>query len=127
MDERLKILEMVKEGKVSPEQAVELLKAVDHSGNDTILENFVDFEDDKGPAWGLRFTGTSKKGTNTSFVVPLGLIKFFNGLFPNSTIINVNSKNLDRDQLMDRIYAGKRGVLHQEQNSDGSGVTIELV
>lgn len=127
MDERLKILEMVRDGKVTPEQAVELLGAMaSGDGDSAIVGNFVDIHDDQGPARRLRITGVSRKGTKTSFDIPLGVIKFFNGLFPNSIQFNVSSNHIDREQLMDRIYSGTKGVVYHEDGKDG-GVSIELI
>lgn len=126
MDERVKILEMVRDGKVTPEQAFELLNAIGDGAGGTIVENFVDELDDQGPPRRLRFTGLSGKGS-ASFDIPIGVIKFFHGLFPNSIKINVNNSQLDREQLMDRIYAGRKGVIYRDENKKGGEVVIELV
>ena len=127
MDERLKILEMVRAGKVTPEQAVELLGALEGGASDgSILASFVDLQD-SSPARGLKLTGISRKGSKTSFVIPLGVLKFFDGLFPNGMKINVNDKSLDKEQLMEIIHTGEKRLIYHEETEKGGGVIIELV
>ncbi len=128
MAERLKILEMVRDGKVSPQQAVELLGAIEGASGHapSIVDNFVEIHSDQASPRRLRIVTTSDKGT-TSFEIPLGIIKFINGLFPNSFKLTVNNKSLSREQLMDRIYSGTPGVIYREERDRGGQVTIELV
>lgn len=126
MSERLKILEMVRDGKVSPEQAAELLHAIEGGDAGTIIESFVKINDGEQTfARRLRISTTSDKGT-TSFDIPLGLIKFFHSLFPRSFKLNVNNKTLDREELMERIYSGKTEVIYREDTAKGNEVVIEL-
>lgn len=134
MEERVKVLEMVRDGKVTPEEGQELLSLLgDEAGaaGYRILENFVDLhDDDQLPARNLKITSLSKKSGEEkkfSFNLPLGVLRFINGLFPNSSfIVGVNSKYLDRVQLMDMIHKGEKGVIYREETDKG-GVTIELV
>lgn len=127
MDERLKILEMVRDGRISPEQAVELINTIEHEDRMPIVESFVDLhDDDQRPARRIRITSLSQKGSKTSFDVPLGVLKFFNGLFPNSLKMNINNKQLDREQLMDRIYSGHKGIIYREEDAKGS-LIVELI
>jgi hypothetical protein len=130
MDERLKILELVREGKVTPEQGTELLAALEHGYGDRVVESFVDLHDDEqGPARQLKFTSVSRKlGKDTKhiFNLPLGMIKFMNSIFPNAPMIQVNSKHLDREQLMEFIHSGEKGVIYREESEQGS-ILIELV
>lgn len=132
MEERVRVLEMVRDGKVTPEEAQELLSLLE-SGQQApsrILESFVDLhDDDQLPARNLKITSLSQKEgkpRKTSFNLPLGMLRFINGLFPGSTIIGVNSKYLDREQLMDMIHKGEKGVIYREETEKG-GVIIELV
>lgn len=126
MDERLKVLEMVQAGKISPEQAVELLNAMEDK--EGVPFGLVDLhEHDQSSARRLRITGLSAKGSKKSFDIPLGVLKFFNGLFPNSLKMNINQKHLDREQLMELIYTGEKGIIYHEEDDRGSGVIIELI
>ncbi|MGI6366050.1 MAG: SHOCT-like domain-containing protein [Bacillota bacterium] len=124
MDERLIILEMVRDGKVSPEQAVELLGAVE-GGKESIVDNFVSIHADRESPRLLRITSTSGKGA-TTFDLPLGVIKFFNSLLPGAFKVHVNKRKLNREELMDLIYSGRRGVIYREE-TEGGEVVIELV
>jgi len=129
MDERLKILQMVREGKVTPEQAVELLNAIqDGNGDSTIVESFVGILDDKGGLpRRLRIASVSSKGSKTVFDIPLGVLKFIYSLFPNSINFNINHNQLDTKQIMDMVYSGDKGIIYREDSVNGSGVVIELV
>lgn len=128
MAERLKILEMVRDGKVSPQQAVELLGAIEGASGHapSIVDNFVEIHSDQASPRRLRIVTTSDKGT-TSFEIPLGLIKFFDGLFPNRFKLNVNNKALNREQVMDRIYSGSSGEIYRDTSEKGGRVVVELV
>lgn len=128
MAERLKVLEMVKDGKVSPQQAVELLNAIQGGSGSgpSIVDTFLEIHNDQAPPRRLRIATTSDKGT-TSYEIPLGIIKFFNGLFPNRFKLNVNNKLLEREHVMDRIYSGIPGEIYRETNEKGGEVVVELV
>ena len=132
MEERVKVLEMVRDGKVTPEEAQELFSLLESREQtpQRILESFVDLhDDDQLPARNLKSTSLSHKDgkpRKTSFNLPLGMLRFINGLFPGSTIIGVSSKFLDREQLMDMIHKGEKGIIYREDTEKG-GVIIELV
>ncbi|HOB35682.1 MAG: hypothetical protein GX090_02300 [Firmicutes bacterium] len=126
MEERLKILEMVRDGKLSPQQAAELLAALEGRGGEAIVENFVAFHDPQSPARRLRIVTSSAKGTCT-FDIPLGVIKFLNGIFPGYFKLKVNDRLLDREELMDAVYSGKKGVVYRERTAKGGEVVIKLI
>jgi hypothetical protein len=124
MEEKLKILELVRDGKVNPEQGLELLDAIEEGGTPKIVENFVGLHADKGPARHLRITSLSSKGNKTSFHIPLGVIRFAYSLFPNSLHFTINNRQLDVEELMERIYKAEKGVIYQD---DSENVVFELV
>lgn len=119
MEERLKILEMVRVGKVTPEQALELLQVIDQTAeSSSVVEKFVDILGaEHKPARRMRFSGGK-----TTFEIPLSMLKFLYSLFPRSFNFTVNQKQLDSRQLMDMVYNGDKGVIYQDNE-----VVIELV
>jgi hypothetical protein len=126
MDEKLKILELVRDGKVNPEQGLELLDALAGSADrpPQIVENFVGIHTYTGPARHLRITSLSSKGNKTTFNIPLGLIRFAYSLFPNSMHFTINNRQLDVEELMERIYTAEKGVVYED---DSENVVFELV
>lgn len=124
MEEKLKILELVRDGKVNPEQGLELLDAIEKGGAPKIVENFVGIHSDTGPARHLRITSLSSKGNKTSFNIPLGVIRFAYSLFPNSMHFTINNRQLDVEEMMERIYRAEKGVIYQD---DSENVVFELV
>ncbi|MDD2282128.1 MAG: hypothetical protein PHT52_03100 [Eubacteriales bacterium] len=126
MDEKLKILELVRDGKVNPEQGLELLDAIGGSAGNPpqIVENFVELHADKGGARHLRITSLSSKGNKTSFNIPLGVIRFAYSLFPNSLHFTINNRHLDVEELIEKIYRAEKGVVYQD---DSENVVFELV
>jgi|SRR5690554_6416817 len=123
MEERLKILNMVRDNKVTPEEAAELLQATESSSS--IVENFVQLRQDSGPARKLKITSRSSKGQVTSFAIPLGILKFFHSWFPSKFNFNINQKQLDTHHLMDMVYQGDKGVIYKEEKDAGT-VVLEL-
>mgnify|MGYP000959697628 CR=1 FL=1 len=85
---------------------------------------FVGLHTDTGPARHLRITSLSSKGNKTSFNIPLGVIRFAYSLFPNSMHFTINNRQLDVEELMERIYTAEKGVVYED---DSENVVFELV
>ena len=84
----MKILELVRDGKQTPEQGLELLDALEGAGSNRIVQEFVDLHSSTKPARNLKITTHSRKGNKMEFLIPLGVVRFAYNLFPNSTRIN---------------------------------------
>lgn len=110
-DERLQILKMVREGKVSPEEAAKLLEAV---------EQPVVKERGQGKPRHLRleYTEGSKR---SSFSVGVGLVNWALRLLPGSFTMDVDGivRKIDRQQILDAIAHGATGkILEAEEGKD---------
>ncbi|HOC06738.1 MAG: SHOCT-like domain-containing protein [Bacillota bacterium] len=124
MEEKMKILELVRDGKVTPEQGLELLDALEGAGSNRIVQEFVDLHSSTKPARNLKITTHSRKGNKMEFLIPLGVVRFAYNLFPNSTRITVNNKQLEVQDVMEKVYKGEKTVIHKD---DSDNVVIELV
>lgn len=124
MDEKIKILELVRDGKVSPEQGLELLDAIGAGGASKIVDNFVGLHSDEGPARHLRISTLSRKGKEFNFTIPLSVVRFTGNLFPNRFRLNINNKQLDTDELMDAVYRQEKGVIYEDESEN---VVVELI
>lgn len=124
MEEKMKILELVRDGKVTPEQGLELLDALEGAGSNRVVHDFVNLHSDGEPARHLKITALSGKGNKVNFNIPLGVIRFAHNLFPNSTHITVNNRQLEIRDLMDKVYSEEKTVIYRD---DSENVVIELV
>ena len=122
MDEKLKILQLVREGKVNPEQGLELLDAIGEGSAPKIVEDFVG-HDTRGEARHLRIPAVSRKG-NITFNIPLGIIRFADRLFPSRFFIKINDSQLAADEVMERIYRREKGIIYKDEEES---VVLELV
>lgn len=121
MEEKLKILQLVRDGKVNPEQGLELLDAIGKGAAPRIVEDFVG---PQGGARRLRITSVSKKGNEFAFSIPLGMIRFADKLFPSRIFFKVQGQQLDVEQIMERIHQGEKGILYEDEDEN---VRLELV
>lgn len=124
MDEKLKVLEMIRDGKVNPEQGLELLNAIGDSGTAKIVKDFVGLHTDKKQARYLRISSRSKKGKEITLNIPLGVIRFAYNLFPNHFNFKINNRQLDIEELMERIYREEKGLIYEDEEES---VVCELV
>lgn len=111
MNERMRILNMLAEGKVSAEEAALLLQALDASAQ----------APKEKPRW-LRIrvseAGTEKVKVN----IPLALARMGIALLPSSTMVQINAKGIDLDRLLDEeLPAAGKIVDIQEGDS-----TVEI-
>ncbi|MTI96376.1 MAG: hypothetical protein FH749_13025 [Firmicutes bacterium] len=116
MDERLRVLQLVREQKVSPEAGLVLLQELEGTG---ISEN-------AGTARQVRVTIHRKDGEDkqTSFKVPLSVLRFLDGLFPEQ--IRIDGNSFKRQDLLDFIDRGVSGDVLRKQHAKGE-VVLELV
>lgn len=122
MDEKLKILQLVRDGKVNPEQGLELLDAIGEGMTPKIVEDFVS-GDSGEEARHLRITTVSRKGTVT-FNIPLGIIRFADRFFPSRFFVKIQDRHLDADEIMERIYRREKGIIYEDEEEN---VVLELV
>jgi hypothetical protein len=121
MDERIRVLQLIRDNKITPEEGLELLQALERAGeeNQGVIESLVDIhkEGEQGPARHLRITNYSKRSNKRfTIAIPLSVIKFFTSIFPNALHVNINDSVMDREQLLDMIHRGEKGIIYREDS-----------
>jgi hypothetical protein len=105
-DERLQILKMVQEGKVSAEEAAKLLDAVEQPAGKG---------KESGPrARHVRFEYT-EGSKRSSFSVGVGLVNWALRILPASFTVDVNgaAQKINRQQILDAIEGGVTGKIFE--------------
>ena len=126
-EERLKILEMIQEGKITPAEGLELLKAIDeasrsniHSPNTILKGNY------ENKFLRIRVVGDKVKKVNVN--IPLGLLKYGTKLIsygmsfvPNEAKLEMEKKGIDLATLdLDEI------IRIVEEDSQGKLVDVDI-
>ncbi len=121
--EKLKILEMIEQGTISPQEGSELLKAVEDTPSKDIAPKKEAFKMFK-----IRIL--SNDGDKVNIQIPLEFAKI--ALKNKKGIPKLNDKlnhmdvDLDFDQIVDMIEAGTRGKIVDIQSNDGDIVEIVI-
>ncbi len=119
-EERLKILELLQEGKVSPEQAESLLAALMEQTPSPKPEVIVASK--KGPFRMLKIIVDSNDGDKVRVNVPVEFAKLLKkGRFGN---VNLDNLEIDLDSIIDMVQSGLNGELVSVDTEDGDHVKI---
>lgn len=112
MNERLRILEMVKEGKVTPEEGARLLEELDRAP--------------RGPAPTLRVSIRSPSGQKAQFSVPLSVADSVLSLIPESARKKLEARGINLDELVRAIRVGEASGQIVDIK-EPSGASVEVV
>ena len=134
MDEdRLRILKMIEEGKLTAEEATELLKAL---GEEDAAPRVTPVQPRRGKRQTLRVKVDEKDGDKVNINLPLGLVKVFAGngklekLIPDSAKAEMQGQGIDISafQIDEMIDLVERGELDEKivdvRTEDGTVVEI---
>lgn len=110
-NERMKILEMLKDGIISVDDAEKLLNAID--GTDSIETKNKAFKM-------LKINVDSQNGDEVRMQIPIEFVKLLKG---NNFNTNLRDYNIDIEQLIEMIEAGALGEI-VNVNSGGDKVVI---
>lgn len=120
-EERLKILELLQEGKVSPEQAESLLAALMEQTPPQPPRPEV-VPPKKGPFRMLKIIVDSNDGDKVRVNVPVEFAKLLKkGRFGN---VNLDNLEIDLDSIIDMVQSGLNGELVSVDTDDGDHVKI---
>ncbi|MCC7449583.1 MAG: hypothetical protein IT324_19335 [Anaerolineae bacterium] len=112
-EERMKILEMVREGKVSPEEGARLLQAL-QAGAAKKSANM----GGRDPRWlRVRVTDTQSSRTKVSVNIPMGLVNV--GMKLGARFAPTNA-DFDYQEVMDAIKSGTTGKIVDIEDQDES-------
>jgi hypothetical protein len=117
-EERLKILELLQEGKITPQQAESLLSALMEPA---AKENKVEVQK-KGPFRMLKICIDSENGDKVRVNIPVEFAKLLKkGRFGN---VNLDDFEIDIDSILEMVQSGLNGEIVSMDSQDGAHVKI---
>lgn len=119
--EKLEILNMIKEGRLTPEQGVRLLEALESSEKKPASDSSSKDSDYKWLNIEIRARSTSKYKNITPFKIPLSVIRLFMRFIPKYSPIPGSNTSLE--DLLDILESGKPIDLYTE-GEDGRAFRI---
>lgn len=126
-EERLKVLKMVQEGKITPEMAAELLKALDSSAKKPIQDdtsNVVFPGRDGGKFFRVRVTDTDTGRTRVNVRLPLGMV---NAGVRMGMRFSPEVEGLDAAKLAEALARGETGqIMDIYDDEDGEHVEVYI-
>ena len=129
-EEGLKVLKMVQEGKITPEMAADLLKALDSgSRGSTTAANSVGIQEGNIPGMGGKFFRVRVSDINTGKVranlrLPLGMV---NAGLRMGMKFSPEVEGLNAERLIEALADGKTGkVVDVYDDDDGEHVEVYI-
>lgn len=126
-EERLKVLKMVQEGKITPEMAAELLKALDASAQKSAAdEPFPATYPGRGGGrfFRVRVTDTDSGRTRVNVRLPLGMV---NAGIRMGMRFSPEVEGLDANKLAEALASGKTGqIMDVYDDEDGEHVEVYI-
>lgn len=134
MEDKKRVLKMVEEGKISAEEGLKLLEALESNPGDKVKVNkqpIVDenefFKIDKNSSKEkmIYIRVISSDGERVKVNIPIG---FFKVLGSNSLMgsANLDKYNIDINSIIDAVENGFEGRLVEVNSDDGDRVIIEI-
>lgn len=132
MDEKLRILKILEEGKITSEEAAKLLSAIDAkpetvnvAKREMNLSEFFEIPKNEGKAKMLYIRILSEEGDNVKITLPIEVIKLV-GKIGKANIAELEKYNVDFDMIMAAIENDIKGPIVQIDTEDGTKVLIEI-
>ena len=110
-EERLRILKMLEEGKISVEEAAKLLEALEAPQE----------EPTEGKAKWLRVKIATEEGEKVNVNLPLSLAKFAMRFIPQEAKAKMEEKGVNLDQILGELTEVKIGKLVEVVDGDNRG------
>ncbi|SET18355.1 SHOCT-like domain-containing protein [Anaerobranca gottschalkii] len=124
--ERLEILSLVKEGKITPEEGVQLLSALEQTSNiNENNENFVFNFDDEEHAKLLKIYIKKTNGKEIHWSLPISFVRFF--LDRDKAHFAIDGEKINLKQWWEKCDNGYKGILLDKNTSSGKEIKIEIV
>lgn len=132
MEDKLRILKMLEEGKITSEEAAKLLSALGDEESkkvtikeETDLSQFFSILKNEGKAKMLYIRVLSAEGDNVKITLPVEVIKLM-GKIGKSNIAELEKYNIDFDMIIQAIENDIKGPIVQVDTEDGTKVLIEI-
>ena len=124
-EERLKVLSMVADGKITPEVASELLRALDDADRPRAATHAQPSTSRGGRYFRVTVTDTETGRTRVNVRMPLGMV---NAGLRMGMRFSPEIEGLDGDQLMDALASGETGQIvdiYDDEDQEHVEVFIE--
>lgn len=129
--ERLKVLELIREGKITPEEGLELLTVLQNTEDDVSNKEEDEIRIDFGGqstegdiAKSIKIKVDKPNGKNVNITLPASVVRFLGGL--GTTHIRANGERIDTDEWWEKQDSGYKGVLFETTSKSGKDIKIEL-
>ncbi|WLR42360.1 hypothetical protein LC087_16880 [Bacillus carboniphilus] len=119
-EEISKVLEMVKEGKVTSEEATEIIAALKGEREDPLTEKSSYLEKR------LKVIVDSKDGDKVNVNLPLKLVKSVHGAVENLPIVQEHLKGADINLILEAIANNVEGPIVDIKGADGETVLVVI-
>ncbi|CEK37465.1 SHOCT-like domain-containing protein [Paraclostridium sordellii] len=134
MEDKKRVLKMVEEGKVSAEEGLKLLEALESNPGDKVKVNkqpivdeneFLKIDKNSSKEKMIYIRVISSDGERVKVNIPIG---FFKVLGSNSLMgsANLDKYNIDVNSIIDAVENGFEGRLVEVNSDDGDRVIIEI-
>jgi len=124
--ERMRVLELLEQGKITSADAAELLRAL---GDDTVhpAERHGEESPNGRPRWfRVRVTDTATGRSRANVSIPYGMVNFGLRFAPGNFRFAAKGAPRQVDDLMDALRAGRRGTIF-DVSDKGEGERIEII
>jgi hypothetical protein len=114
MDERMKILNMLAEGRLSPEEAAQLLEALGGRSGGPAHK----------PQW-LRIRVAEDGREKVKVNIPLSLARMGIALLPDAAMVQINAKGIDLNRLLDEELPAAGKIVDIQDGNNSVEVFVE--
>lgn len=120
-EERMQILKMIEEGKISAKEGAELIRAIDYKPQDERSEA----QRGASPArwFRVRITDMTSGRNKVNVNIPIGLVNV--GMKMGARFIPENIDSAEYQQVMEAIRSGRQGKIFDYTNED-EGERVEI-
>jgi copper chaperone CopZ len=120
--DRLQILSLVKEGKITPEEGVELLSALEETNLEGESIDF-NWEDEEAKILKIQIKKVNGKKINLS--LPISLVRFF--FDREKATFTIDGEKINLKQWWEKSDRGYKGILLDTHTKSGKEIKIEIV
>ncbi len=135
MEDKLRILKMLEDGKINSEEAAKLLSALGDNAEakkevkpavmETDLHEFFNIPSNEGKAKMLYIRVLSEDGDNVKVTLPIEVIKLMTTI-GSTNIAELEKYNINFELIMEAIEKDIKGPIVQVDTEDGTKVLIEI-
>ena len=123
-EERMKILSMVEEGKITADEAARLMAAIEPDRATATPNQRPQVSDAAGAKLHIKVTDAFTDESKVNFAVPLGLARFVSSMVPRGELDQLQRHGVDLDAALDAIDAGATGSIVEVDDEDGHHVRV---